>query len=80
MDWADKFAGNGFESQRAIYREAITDPNHPYYSFIRRIIYDVDPHVLKTAVNFFVNSALSGWSKQEELRKKYGCNIPGQFY
>ncbi|WP_027089714.1 radical SAM protein [Thomasclavelia saccharogumia] len=77
MDWADKFAGNGFESQRAMIREAITDPNHPYYSFIRRIIYDVDPHVMKTAaVNFFVNSALSGWSKQEELRKKYGCNIP----
>lgn len=77
MDWADKFAGDEFVSQRAMVREAITDPNHPYYSFIRRIIYDVDPHVMKTAaVNFFVNSALSGWPKQEELRKKYNCNIP----
>ncbi|MGN1181619.1 MAG: radical SAM protein [Faecalibacillus sp.] len=77
MDWADKFAGNEFESQRTMVREAMTDPNHPYYSFIRRIIYDVDPHVMKTAaVNFFVNSALSGWTKQEECRKKYGCNIP----
>lgn len=77
MDWADKFAGDEFESQRAMVREAMTDPKHPYYSFIRRVIYDVDPHVMKTAaVNFFVNSALSGWPKQEELRKKYGCNIP----
>lgn len=77
MDWADKFAGDEFESQRAMVREAMTDPKHPYYSFIRRIIYDVDPHVMKTAaVNFFVNSALSGWPRQEECRKKYGCNIP----
>lgn len=77
MDWADKFAGDEFELQRTMIREAITDYNHPYYSFIRRIIYDVDPHVMKTAaVNFFVNSALSGWPKQEECRKKYGCNIP----
>ena len=29
-----------------------------------------------TAVNFFLNAALVGWPKQEECRKKYGCNIP----
>ncbi|MGN1344365.1 MAG: radical SAM protein, partial [Traorella sp.] len=77
MDWADKFAGDEFVVQREMVREAMTNPEHPYYSFIRRIIYDVDPHVMKTAaVNFFINSALSGWPKQEECRKKYGCNIP----
>lgn len=77
MDWADKFAGNEFESQRAMVRDAMTNPEHPYYDFIRHVIHDVDPHVLKTsAVNFFINSALVGWPKQEELRKKYECNIP----
>ena len=77
MDWADKFAGNEFVSQRKMIREAITDPAHPYYPFIRRLFTDVDPSVFDTlAVNFFVNSAMAGWPKQQEMRKKYNCNIP----
>lgn len=77
MDWADKFAGDEFVSQRKVVREAMTDPGHPYYSYIRRLIKDIDPHVMQTtAVNFFINAALVGWPKQEEMRKKYGCNIP----
>ena len=77
MDWADRFAGDEFVTQRRMIREAITDPSHPYYGFIRHILNDVDPHVMKTtAVNFFINSALVVWPKQEKLREKYGCNIP----
>lgn len=77
MDWADKFAGDEFVSQRKVVREAMTDPGYPYYSYIRRLIQDIDPHVMQTtAVNFFINAALVGWPKQEEMRKKYGCNIP----
>lgn len=29
-----------------------------------------------TAVNFFIKAAQAGWPKQEECRRKYGCNIP----
>lgn len=77
MDWADKFAGDQLVPQRKIIREAMTNPEHPYYGFIRHILNDVDPHVMKTtAVNFFINASLVGWPKQEECRKKYGCNIP----
>ena len=77
MDWADKFAGNEFETQRAAIREAVINPEHPYYPFIRRILNDVDPNVMKTAaVNFFINASLIGWPKQEECREKYNCNIP----
>lgn len=77
MDWADKFAGDQFVSQRKLIREVMTNPEHPYYGFIRHILKDIDPNVMKTtAVNFFINAALVGWPKQEELRKKYGCNIP----
>lgn len=77
MNWADKFAGDEFESQRKIVREAMTNPEHPYFGYIRHIINDIDPHVMKTtAVNFFINAALAGWPKQEECRKKYECNIP----
>ncbi len=77
MDWADKFAGDEFVPQRKAIRQAIEDPTHPYYPYIRHIIHDVDPHVVKTiAVNFFIHSALDGWKTQEANRKKYGCNIP----
>lgn len=77
MDWADKFADGEFISQRKIIREAITDSEHPYYSYIRRLFKEVDPNVTKTlAVNLFINASLVGWKKEEELRKKYNCNIP----
>lgn len=77
MDWADKFAGDNFISQRKTIREVITNPEHPYYSYVRRIFTDIDPHVTETlVVNFFINSGLVGWPKEEEMRKKYNCNIP----
>ena len=77
MDWADKFAGDQFVSQRKMIREAMTNPDHPYYGFIRHVLRDIDPNVMKTtAVSFFINAALVGWPKQGELQKKYGCNIP----
>ena len=77
MDWADKFADGEFETQRAMIREAVTNPAHPYYGYIRRLFTEVDPKVTKTlAVNFFINAALVGWKKEEEMRDKYQCNIP----
>lgn len=77
MDWADKFSKGEFATQRKMIREAVENPENPYYSYIRRIISGVDEEVLKTlVVNFFVNANLIGWPKQEEMRKKYGCNIP----
>lgn len=61
MDWADKFADGEFVTQRRMIREAITNPEHPYYEYIRRLFKEVDPNVTKTlAVNFFINSALVG--------------------
>lgn len=77
MDWADKFSGGEFPTQRRIIREAVENPDHPYYPYIRRLVNEVDPNVMKTsAVNFFVNASLVGWPKQEKLRKGFNCNIP----
>lgn len=77
MDWADKFSEGEFPSQRKMIREAIEDPEHPYYPYIHKLFKEVDPHVTKTlAVNLFINAALIGWPKEEKLRKKYNCNIP----
>ena len=41
MDWADKFSGGGFPTQRAMIRAAISNPEHPYYPFIHRLVTDI---------------------------------------
>ena len=77
MDWADKVSGQEFPGQRKAIRAAIEDPSNPYYGYIRHLLREVDPEVLKTmAVNFFINANILGWPIQEKLRKKYNCNIP----
>lgn len=77
MDWADKFSNGSFASQRAAIRKAISDPSDPYYPYVRHILNDVDPDIVKTLiVNFFINGNLVGGPIQEELRQKYNCNIP----
>ena len=77
MDWADKFAGDDFVAQRHAIREAISNPKHAYYPYVRHVINDIDPKVMKTiANNFFFNVNLQGWKKQNAMREKYGCNIP----
>ena len=77
LDWADRFSGGEYSSQRAAIRQAVTDPSHPYYPYIRKLLRETDPEVFKTLlINFFVNANLSGWPLQEKNRKKYDCNIP----
>lgn len=77
MDWADKFSGGLYESQRTIIRKAIEDPEDSYYPYVRHVVNDIDPEVMKTAaVNFFVNSNLKSGPVQNKLREKYNCNIP----
>lgn len=77
MDWADKFSNGGFANQRAAIRKAISDPSDPYYPYVRHILNDVDPEIVKTLiVNFFINGNLVGGPIQEVLRQKYNCNIP----
>lgn len=80
MNWVDRIAGNGpnsFPVQRAAFREVIEHPENNMYQLIMRILKDTDQDVLKSVFqNFFLNASLVGWSKQEELREKYQCNIP----
>lgn len=77
MDWADKFANGRYPSQRAAIRSAVYDPGNPYYSYVRHILTDVDPEVVKTvAVNFFINANLASEPIRDRLREKYNCNIP----
>ena len=75
--WAEKYGGKMYPNQLAQVKDAIENPENPFYGYIRHLIHDVDPEVLKTvAVNFFINENMIGWPKQCELKEKYGCNIP----
>lgn len=77
MDWADTFSKGKMPGQRKAIREAIENPENPYYKYIRNLIQNVDQAVLTTiVVNFFINANLIGFPLQEENRKKYNCNIP----
>ena len=80
MDWVDRFAGDGpdsFPVQRAAIRKVISDPENNMYQLIMKIMTETDSDVLKkTFENFFMNANLIGWPKQEEMRRKYNCNIP----
>ena len=77
MEAVDKFAGGHFPSQIQTIKDAIRDPEHPYYPYVRHVLFDVERDVVKTIINnFFFNVNLKGWKIQEDLREKYNCNIP----
>ena len=80
LDWVDKLAGEGpdsFEAQREAFRTVLENPAGNMYQLIMDIFQSVDNDVLKTVFeNFFLNANITGWPRQEEMRKKYGCNIP----
>lgn len=80
LDWVDKFAGDGpysFKKQRNAIRWAINDPDNNFYTLTMDLLNNTDKGVMKAAFeNFFLNANVIGWPKQQELRKKYDCNIP----
>ena len=80
MELVDRFAGGGpdsFPTQRAAFRNVLQNPDNNMYQLIMKVLKETDQDVLKaTLENFFFNANLTGWPKQEENRKKYGCNIP----
>ena len=80
MDLVDTLAGEGeqgFPVQRAAFREVIENPDNNMHQLMLNILTDVDQDVLKAVFeNFFLNANIFGWPRQEEMRARYGCNIP----
>ncbi len=80
MKWTDRLAGDGensFKKHRDVIRNVINDPDCNMHKLIWSLWDDIDSHVLgKAFENFALNAVLLGWKKEEELRKKYDCNIP----
>lgn len=80
MDWVDHLAGDNPDTlpkQRAAVRAVINDPDSSMHRLILRILKNTDTEVMKAAFeNFFLNAAVTGWPRQEAMRRKHGCNIP----
>ncbi|MBR3430068.1 MAG: radical SAM protein [Clostridia bacterium] len=77
LSFAEKHAGKMYPNQLAQFRDLVDNPENPYHSFVWHILRDVDPEVVKTVlVNFFINQNMIGWPIQQEMKKKYNCNIP----
>lgn len=78
MDFVDKVTpGDMMASQRATFRRVVNDPDNNWNKMICGLWDTVDTRIIKSAFqNFILNGSLMGWSKQEEMRKKYDCNIP----
>ena len=77
LSFAEKHAGKMYPNQLKQFRDLVDNPENPYHDFVWHILRDVDPEVVKTVlVNFFINQNMIGWPIQQELKKKYDCNIP----
>lgn len=78
VDWAEWFDVSGEHAgQIAAVRSVAADPENNWNRFVVKLCDEVDHEVLKATVrNFFVNASLSGMRRQEENRRKYGCNVP----
>jgi MoaA/NifB/PqqE/SkfB family radical SAM enzyme len=78
MDFVDKITpGDVMKSQRDTFRRVLNDPDNNWNKMICSLWDDIDHRVIKSAfTNFILNGSITGWQKQEEMRKKYQCNIP----
>ncbi len=77
ISWVEKIGKGRFDIQLKYIKRAVEDPSDPYYPYVRHIINDIDPEVVKkVATNFFINANVIGTPLQDKLRAKYNCNIP----
>lgn len=78
MDFVDKVTpGDLMKSQRDTFRRVVNDPDNNWNQMLCNLWDTVDGHIIQQAFNnFILNGSLTGWARQEEMRKKYQCNIP----
>ena len=76
MDMVDKFSPDDwYVEQRKAIRTAITEKNNWYQLVLK--LYELDPGVRKAFFqNFLFNASFKGSAIQNEMKEKYGCNIP----
>ncbi|MGN0801791.1 MAG: radical SAM protein [Candidatus Faecivicinus sp.] len=76
MALVDKYSPEGwYVGQRDAVRKVIAEKGN-WYQLIMKV-YELDPGVRKAFFqNFLFNASLKGSATQDEMKEKYGCNIP----
>ena len=73
----DLIARGEMPTQRRVVREYLENKDSNAYQMLMYALYELDPaYFEKIMQTFTVNVNFVGWSKQVELRERYGCNIP----
>lgn len=66
-----------FPGPRAAITRVINDPDNNLNKLLLNVFDDIDIDIIKKAfVNFVVNANFVGWERQQEIRRKYDCNVP----
>lgn len=78
VDISEKLVGDKFKkSTFDAARNLIENPDKKWMHYTNTLLDELDPHVIKMhALNLGYQSAFYGFSKTQELSKKYGHNIP----
>jgi MoaA/NifB/PqqE/SkfB family radical SAM enzyme len=78
IDLAEKLdRGHLHGPQISMMRTALTDKNSVWYKFTERLFEEVEPKCISKLLEcFFINATLEGGTKNQEVEKKYDCNVP----
>ena len=68
--WAEKYGGKMYPNQLTQVKDAIENPENPFYGYIRHLIHDVDPEVLKT----------KAMRTERKIRVQYSVDHPDGSY
>lgn len=69
------YSGETFQKQIAIIKKAVEEKNNWYQLMMK--MYELDPGVRKAVFeNLLLNGSIDGYAYQQEMSKKYNCNIP----
>ena len=77
LHWVDTFdKEDRFLSQRTIFHHILDHPEGNWYQLILRF-FQLDKGVRKAFLeNFIIHATLTGSPRQEEVRRREGCNVP----
>lgn len=78
VDLMEKILGDSWEPQSyELLRKLTTEPDSKWGRYVRRLVKEVDPHILKTfALNAGYESGFRGYKTSLAMSEKYQCNIP----
>lgn len=69
------YNGETFQRQIAIIKKAVEEKNNWYQLMMK--MYELDPGVRKAVFeNLLLNDSIDGYAYQQEMSKKYNCNVP----